>query len=77
MTDSFETIATRPDGRVLCATFSAPPINLIGPEVVRDLGLPLERLARHLAPRRPMSSAAAPTACSAAEYRPCSAAPAP
>jgi enoyl-CoA hydratase/carnithine racemase len=34
---SLETIDTRLDGHVLYATFSAPPINLIGPEVVRDL----------------------------------------
>jgi enoyl-CoA hydratase/carnithine racemase len=34
---SLETIQTRLDGHVLYATFSAPPINLIGPEVVRDL----------------------------------------
>ncbi|MEU3461262.1 enoyl-CoA hydratase/isomerase family protein [Streptomyces sp. NPDC006733] len=37
MTSSYDTITTRLDGRVLYATFSAPPINLIGPEVVRDL----------------------------------------
>ena len=32
-----DTIATRADGGVLHATFNAPPMNLIGPEVVRDL----------------------------------------
>ncbi|MFJ9821738.1 enoyl-CoA hydratase/isomerase family protein [Streptomyces sp. NPDC101151] len=32
-----ETILTRADGGVLHATFDAPPINLIGPELVRDL----------------------------------------
>ncbi|MCZ1005488.1 enoyl-CoA hydratase/isomerase family protein [Streptomyces lydicus] len=37
MTASYQTIATRLDGNVLFATFHAPPINLIGPEVVRDL----------------------------------------
>jgi enoyl-CoA hydratase/carnithine racemase len=37
MTVPLETIATRVDGGVLYATFDAPPINLIGPEVVRDL----------------------------------------
>ncbi|HEY0209057.1 enoyl-CoA hydratase/isomerase family protein [Acerihabitans sp.] len=30
-------IRTRLDGRVLFATFNAPPLNLIGPEIVRDL----------------------------------------
>ena len=34
---SLDTIATRASGRVLHATFGAPPMNLIGPEVVRDL----------------------------------------
>jgi len=34
---SLPTIPTRTDGHVLFATFSAPPLNLIGPEVVRDL----------------------------------------
>jgi enoyl-CoA hydratase/carnithine racemase len=51
MPDSFETITTSLDGRVLYATFSAPPINLIGPEVVRDLVLLLEQLTRPDAPR--------------------------
>jgi enoyl-CoA hydratase/carnithine racemase len=37
MTVPLETIATRVDGGVLYATIDAPPINLIGPEVVRDL----------------------------------------
>ncbi|HEX4360222.1 MAG TPA: enoyl-CoA hydratase/isomerase family protein [Pseudonocardia sp.] len=34
---SLPTIPTRTKGHVLYATFSAPPLNLIGPEVVRDL----------------------------------------
>jgi enoyl-CoA hydratase/carnithine racemase len=34
---SLETITNRVSNRVLYATFDAPPINLIGPEVVRDL----------------------------------------
>jgi enoyl-CoA hydratase/carnithine racemase len=34
---SLDTISARLDGHVLYATFNAPPINLIGPEVVRDL----------------------------------------
>ena len=41
-----DTIATRLDGHVLYATFSAPPINLIGPEVVRDLVTLLEEIYR-------------------------------
>lgn len=32
-----KTIRTRADGGVLYATFDAPPLNLIGPELVRDL----------------------------------------
>lgn len=32
-----ETIRTRADGGVLYATFDAPPLNLIGPELVRGL----------------------------------------
>lgn len=32
-----ETIRLRADGGVLYATFDAPPLNLIGPELVRDL----------------------------------------
>ncbi|HEX4252119.1 MAG TPA: enoyl-CoA hydratase/isomerase family protein [Pseudonocardia sp.] len=34
---SLPTIPTRAEGHVLYATFSAPPLNLIGPELVRDL----------------------------------------
>jgi enoyl-CoA hydratase/carnithine racemase len=37
MPAELETIRTRTDGGVLFATFDAPPLNLIGPEVVRDL----------------------------------------
>ncbi|MFJ8673510.1 enoyl-CoA hydratase/isomerase family protein [Streptomyces sp. NPDC093589] len=46
MTASYETITTRLDGTVLSATFHAPPINLIGPEVVRDLIGLLDELSR-------------------------------
>ena len=46
MTASYETLTTRLDGTVLSATFHAPPINLIGPEVVRDLVGLLEELSR-------------------------------
>ncbi|MFF7130125.1 MULTISPECIES: enoyl-CoA hydratase/isomerase family protein [unclassified Streptomyces] len=35
--DGLETIRTRADSGVLYATFDAPPLNLIGPELVRDL----------------------------------------
>lgn len=51
MATSFETITTRVDGRVLYATFHAPPINLIGPEVVRDLVVLLDELSQPDAPR--------------------------
>ncbi|MET8131287.1 enoyl-CoA hydratase/isomerase family protein [Streptomyces sp. NPDC005251] len=50
MTASYETIRTRLDGTVLCATFDAPPMNLIGPEVVRDLVALLEELSHPTAP---------------------------
>ncbi|MGW9170098.1 enoyl-CoA hydratase/isomerase family protein [Streptomyces decoyicus] len=48
MTAPYETISvtTRLDGNVLFATFHAPPINLIGPEVVRDLVGLLEEVSR-------------------------------
>jgi enoyl-CoA hydratase/carnithine racemase len=44
MSLSLDTITTRADGRVLYATFDAPPMNLIGPEVVRDLVTLLDAL---------------------------------
>src|SRR5262249_26371809 len=34
---SFETLKTRKEGAVLFAEISAPPMNLLGPELVRDL----------------------------------------
>ena len=34
---SLDTIVTRAGGGVLPATLDAPPMNLIGPEVVRNL----------------------------------------
>jgi enoyl-CoA hydratase/carnithine racemase len=37
MTSSFETLAVRRKGGVLFAEISAPPMNLLGPELVRDL----------------------------------------
>jgi len=33
----FETLAVRKEGAVLFAEISAPPMNLLGPELVRDL----------------------------------------
>jgi enoyl-CoA hydratase/carnithine racemase len=44
---SFETIRTRVEGGVLSATFDNPPINLIGPEFVRDLIDLLDELDRN------------------------------
>jgi enoyl-CoA hydratase/carnithine racemase len=51
MTTSYETIKTRLDGTVLSATFSAPPMNLIGAEVVRDLVAMLEEVSHPAAPK--------------------------
>ena len=34
---TFETISARKDGAVLFAEILAPPMNLLGPELVRDL----------------------------------------
>ncbi|GAA2591304.1 enoyl-CoA hydratase/isomerase family protein [Streptomyces tubercidicus] len=51
MTTSYETISTSLHGNVLSATFHAPPINLIGPEVVRDLVGLLEELSHPAAAR--------------------------
>jgi hypothetical protein len=33
----FETLAVRREGAVLFAEIAAPPMNLLGPELVRDL----------------------------------------
>ena len=41
---SLDTVTTRAESGVLYATFYAPPINLIGPEVVRDLVTLLDTL---------------------------------
>ncbi|MFD9403456.1 enoyl-CoA hydratase/isomerase family protein [Streptomyces sp. NPDC060011] len=51
MTAAYETISTRQDGNVLYATFDAPPMNLIGPELVRDLVALIEELTDPAAPR--------------------------
>src|SRR3954469_9486810 len=37
MIGSFETLTIRPEGGVLFAEIAAPPMNLLGPELVRDL----------------------------------------
>src|SRR3954453_22157247 len=37
MIGSFETLTIRPEGGVLFAEIDAPPMNLLGPELVRDL----------------------------------------
>jgi enoyl-CoA hydratase/carnithine racemase len=37
MTDALETLAVRSEGPVLFAEIAAPPMNLLGPELVRDL----------------------------------------
>jgi len=34
---AFETLAVRQEGAVLFADIAAPPMNLLGPELVRDL----------------------------------------
>src|SRR4051794_23749028 len=34
---AFETLRTRKEGAVLFAEIAAPPMNLVGPELVRDL----------------------------------------
>src|ERR1044072_2977767 len=39
----FETLKVRRDGGVLVAEIAAPPMNLLGPELVRDLVSLLER----------------------------------
>jgi hypothetical protein len=44
LTHELETIRTSIDSGVLFATFNSPPINLIGPELVRDLIDLMDRL---------------------------------
>jgi enoyl-CoA hydratase/carnithine racemase len=39
----FETITVREEGAVLFAQIAAPPMNLLGPELVRDLVSLIER----------------------------------
>ncbi|WP_200215440.1 enoyl-CoA hydratase/isomerase family protein [Micromonospora coerulea] len=46
MNASFETLRTELTDRVLTATLDAPPINMIGPELVRDLVTLLGQLSR-------------------------------
>src|SRR4051794_31922515 len=38
-----ETLTVRPDGAVLFAEIDAPPMNLLGPELVRDLVILIKR----------------------------------
>ena len=40
---AFETLDVRVDAGVLCAAISAPPMNLLGPELVRDLVALIQR----------------------------------
>ncbi|SEO06559.1 Enoyl-CoA hydratase/carnithine racemase [Actinacidiphila rubida] len=51
MNRSYETIDVRVDGQVMTARFDAPPMNLIGPEVVRDLVSLIDDLSQPDAPR--------------------------
>jgi enoyl-CoA hydratase/carnithine racemase len=44
MTDSFQTLQLRAEGAVLFVTIDAPPMNLIGPALVRDLASLIEIL---------------------------------
>jgi hypothetical protein len=37
---AFETLTVRAEGAVLFAAIAAPPMNLLGPELVRDLVSP-------------------------------------
>jgi enoyl-CoA hydratase/carnithine racemase len=46
MFPTFETLKTRAEGAVLFAEIAAPPMNLIGPELVRDLVSLIELLDR-------------------------------
>jgi len=39
----FETLTVREEGAVLFAEIAAPPMNLLGPELVRDLGSLIQR----------------------------------
>jgi hypothetical protein len=39
----FETLAVRTEGSVLFAEIAAPPMNLLGPELVRDLVALIQR----------------------------------
>ncbi|MCF3141703.1 hypothetical protein [Streptomyces platensis] len=63
MTAPYATLTTRPDGNVLFVTFHAPPINLIGPEVVRDLVGLLEELSAPSSARVVVFESADPDFC--------------
>jgi enoyl-CoA hydratase/carnithine racemase len=47
MTDDFETLKIRREGGVLFAEIDSPPMNLLGPELVRDLVSLIERAEAH------------------------------
>jgi len=57
MSLAFETLTVRGEGAVLLAEISAPPMNLLGPALVRDLvqtregEIALARMLGHLADR--------------------------
>lgn len=45
MIESFETLNIRQDGGVLFAEIDAPPMNLLGPALIRDLVSLVEQVA--------------------------------
>ncbi|MER0484952.1 hypothetical protein ABR737_42655 [Streptomyces sp. Edi2] len=64
MTTSYKTLSASLNGNVLSATFHAPPINLIGPEAVRDLVGLLEELSQPALPAWWSSTARIPNSSS-------------
>lgn len=46
---NFQTLNVSPEGLVLFVETSAPPMNLLGPELVRDLDVELEAALREAA----------------------------
>jgi len=60
---AFETLNVRQEGGVLLAEIAAPPMNLLGPELVRDLVSLIQRAeADDAVPRRAPESSKAPPA---------------
>ena len=43
---NLETLNVRPEGAALFVEIAAPPMNLLGPELVRDLDPPLNQACR-------------------------------